>query len=208
MRKMYPILAVIIFAIILVSLKTKSFANSNFGTLSNFSMANLDKQKVMLFFVDPVGKRKPKNICENDACRSLLTLINNSKQSVDFAIYGIGGEDAIFNALVKAKQRGVKIRGVVDATQDNLNIYNDTDKLAKDLQSVKNDYFSPTKMANPNEKNFKFDITNASLETTATVKDILAKVKTKVKLVSDPAIPDASWELDKNFNVVILLNKL
>ena len=53
----------------------------------------------------------------------------------------------------------------------------------------------------------KFDITNASLETIATVKDILAKIKTKVKLVSDPAIPDASWELDKNLKVIVLLNK-
>lgn len=53
----------------------------------------------------------------------------------------------------------------------------------------------------------KFDITNASLETTATVKDILAKAKVKYKLVSDPDVPDASWELDENLNPIVLLNK-
>ena len=128
--------------------------------LINRSLAG-ENNIIQVFSVDPLKNSKPKNICENDVCKSLLSLINNSNQTIDFAIYGIGGEDAIFNALVDVQKRGVIVRGVVDATQDNINIYQDTDKLAQALKTIKNDYSSPTKMGNPNAQDFKFDITNA-----------------------------------------------
>lgn len=122
---------------------------------------NLQTNKIELFFVDPLKNKKPKNACENNAGLSLLTLIENAHESIDFAIYGIGGQDEIFNALVDAKKRGVIVRGLADATQDNINIYKDTDELAFALKTVKNDYLSPTKMRNPTSQNYEFDITNA-----------------------------------------------
>jgi len=47
---------------------------------------------LQVFSVDPLKNNKPKNICENDVCKSLLNLINSSNRTIDFAIYGIGGE--------------------------------------------------------------------------------------------------------------------
>lgn len=126
----------------------------------NRSLAG-ENNLIQVFSVDPLKNNKPKNVCENDVCKSLLNLINSSNQAIDFAIYGIGGEDAIFNALVNAQKRGVIVRGVVDATQDNINIYQETDKLAQTLKTIKNDYSSSTKMGNPTSQDFKFDITNA-----------------------------------------------
>jgi phosphatidylserine/phosphatidylglycerophosphate/cardiolipin synthase-like enzyme len=70
----------------------------------------------------------------------LLNLINNAKESIYFAIYGIGNQDAIFNALVEAKKRGVKVRGVTDVDENNKNIYKDTPALMQSMGDMKTDY--------------------------------------------------------------------
>lgn len=40
------------------------------------------------------------NKSDSDATLALLTLINNAKDSINFAIYGIGGKDEIFRAFI------------------------------------------------------------------------------------------------------------
>ena len=53
------------------------------------------------------------------------------------------GQEAIFDALIAAKQRGVVIRGIVDKDLNNQNYYPDTDKLISALNgSIKSDYES------------------------------------------------------------------
>ena len=113
----------------------------------NFALAhNNEEQKfissdnvIKLFFLSPLETRKPINACETEACQALLREINNSKETIDFAIYGIGGQDVIFNAIVQAKKRGVKIRGVTDADKNGVNIYKDTEKLMQILGTMKTD---------------------------------------------------------------------
>lgn len=103
-------------------------------------------QNIQIFYVDPLVYKKPNNNCSNDACKSLLNIINNSKKSINFAIYGIGDEDKIYKALVKAKKRGVKIQGITDMNINNKNPYFDTWRLINDLEFVKTDYLTDIKL--------------------------------------------------------------
>ena len=101
---------------------------------------------VQIFYVDPLIHKKPDNNCNNEACKSLLNLIDKSKESINFAIYGIGDEDKIYRALINAKKRGVKIQGVTDMNINNKNPYFDTWKLIDDLEFVKTDYLSDLRL--------------------------------------------------------------
>lgn len=103
-------------------------------------------EDVQIFYVDPMVYKRPKNNCSNDACKSLLNIINNSEKSINFAIYGIGDEDKIYKALINAKKRGVKIQGITDMNINNKNPYFDTWKLINDLEFVKTDYLTDIKL--------------------------------------------------------------
>ena len=100
----------------------------------------LKSNDIQIFFVNPLENSKPVNACKNEACTSLLNLINNAKESIDFAIYGIGNQGAIFNALIDAQKRGVKLRGVTEITEKGTNPYPDTFKLMDILKTMKTDY--------------------------------------------------------------------
>lgn len=123
-------------------------------------LQELIKQKIKMYFVNPLINKKPLNTCANDACISLLSLINNSKHSIDFAIYGIGGEDTIFNALVEAKRRGVIVRGVVDMNVNNRNPYRDTWDLINMLGSVVTDYKEDLAVEDEAQKKYKYPISS------------------------------------------------
>jgi len=56
----------------------------------------------------------PRN--DQDPKPVLIGIINNSKEQLDIAIYSITDQD-IANAIVDAKQRGVNVRILTDATQ-------------------------------------------------------------------------------------------
>lgn len=88
---------------------------------------------------DPVGRPAPSESCEAALCSSLLALIEGAERSIDFAIYGIRGQPAIFDALVAAKKRGVTVRGVIDRTVDGRNYYADSEALVKALGNVRDD---------------------------------------------------------------------
>jgi phosphatidylserine/phosphatidylglycerophosphate/cardiolipin synthase-like enzyme len=57
-----------------------------------------------------------------DFQQKLLTRINNARYSIDMAVYSFSGLPGVADALVFAKDRGVKVRVVYDsrATQDNM----------------------------------------------------------------------------------------
>ncbi len=74
----------------------------------------INEEEILLFFVDPIKAKKAQNKIINDVGLSLVALIDNAQTSIDIAAYGFDGQDEIINALRRAKQRGVRIRGVVD----------------------------------------------------------------------------------------------
>ena len=85
-----------------------------------------------LYFLDPTKYNAPAPYCRTSACQRLLQEINNSKESIYFAIYGISHQPEVYEALLKKKADGLDIKWVTDATEDGGNIYSDT----KDLMSA------------------------------------------------------------------------
>ncbi len=56
--------------------------------------------------------------CSGALCSQLEALIDGATTSIDFAIYGVRGQQAIIDALASAESRGVRVRGVVDSEND------------------------------------------------------------------------------------------
>ncbi len=97
---------------------------------------------VTVFLINPNTLNKPSNTCKTAACRAILTNIGNAQKSIDFALYGFEGQNEILKALIEAKNRGVKIRGVVDSKADNSFVYRDTTKLISNFQAI-SDFKAP-----------------------------------------------------------------
>ena len=83
-----------------------------------------------LILHDPTGRDKPMESCDVALCSSLRDLLEGASTSIDFAVYGMRGQPVIYEALVAAQKRGVKVRGVVDNTLDGKNYYGDTSAAA------------------------------------------------------------------------------
>ena len=101
-----------------------------------------EENNIQLYFLNPLKQKKPENKCRTNACKILLKNINDAQESIDFAIYGINKQDKIFNALVKAQKKGVKVRWVTDLNEKNKNIYYDTYSLMHKIPTYKTDYDS------------------------------------------------------------------
>lgn len=94
---------------------------------------------VQLYPHAPTSVSKPNVECDLAMCAALLKAINGAQRQIDFAIYGLRGQDEVLAALVRAQARGVKVRGVVDADVKGLNYYSDTVRLLKALPQVRTD---------------------------------------------------------------------
>ena len=117
-------------------------------------LSDLEKDNIAIYFVDPLKNKKPINEPDSDAALALLAMINKAKESIDFAIYGIGGQDEIFMALVEAQKRGVKVQGVTDVDMNYQNIYADTFRLISLLKTVVVDFESTQKTEEVVRKKF------------------------------------------------------
>ena len=136
-----------------------------FVLLNNLAFAkpikpDAEENNIQIFFLSPLKQKKPQNTCKNSACKALLYNINNAKESIDFAIYGINDQDKIFNALIKAQNRGVKIRWVTDLNEKNRNIYYDTYALMHKILTYNTDYDSIESKFVPDYK-YKLDYQGA-----------------------------------------------
>ena len=68
--------------------------------------------------------------------KELIKLIDNAKDEISFAIYGLRGQDNILEALIAAQERGVLVKGVVDSDVHNKNYYSDTKRLYEYFEIV------------------------------------------------------------------------
>lgn len=75
----------------------------------------------------------PNNHCSTQICQEFVKLVNNSKTSIDIAIYGYEDIPAITNALMNAKNRGVTIRFIYDEAQNPLNTYYKGNDIIKNI---------------------------------------------------------------------------
>ena len=118
------------------------------------------ENNIQIFFLNPIVQKKTENKCKTTACKVLLKNINEAEKSIDFAIYGINDQDKIFNALVKAQERGVKVRWVTDMNEKNRNIYYDTYALMRKIPTYNTDYDSIESKIIPDYK-YKLDYQGA-----------------------------------------------
>ena len=126
-----------------------------FFFLGSFISLGLHSEgKIELFFNSPIGKKAPSTECRTSLCKSLLMLINESKSSIDFAIYGLRGQKEIFNALLDAKNRGVSIRGVIDKDIHNQSYYSDTHLLEENF-NIRSDFKQDLRTLKKIQKNKK-----------------------------------------------------
>ena len=120
----------------------KTDTNAKYKISNKKAKPNAIDENIELYFLSPLKQNKPQNTCTSNGCKALLYNIDNAKESIDFAIYGISDQDAILNALVDAQKRGVKLRWVTDLTEKKESIYFDTYRLMDLIPAVKNDYES------------------------------------------------------------------
>ncbi|NVB37600.1 DUF1669 domain-containing protein [Pseudenhygromyxa sp. WMMC2535] len=84
---------------------------------------------IRLILNDPSDRALPTSQCDVELCTSLLELIEGAEESIDFAVYGMRNQEVLLDALVRAKARGVQVRGVVDRDVDGDNYYSGTDAM-------------------------------------------------------------------------------
>lgn len=96
-------------------------------------------ENIKIIFFDLNNVFKPNNKCTTIGCTTLKEEINNAKETIDFAIYGINNQPEIINALINAYKRGVKIRWVCDYDKKLNNYYPDTLKLQEELPNFTSD---------------------------------------------------------------------
>lgn len=108
---------------------------------NDFKLKDFDFNSGVLtfYFTDFNKSLKPDKNCTSNACKALLNEIENAKASIDFAIYGISQQPKIIEALLKASNRGVKIRWVTDSDIKGENIYNEISTIQKLLPDYKTD---------------------------------------------------------------------
>lgn len=86
--------------------------------------AALAGDPVTLFLQDP-GQR-PESTCDTSMARALVGMLDGAEASIDFAIYGYRRQEAVRRALRDARDRGVRVRGVVDLDPKGANPYAET----------------------------------------------------------------------------------
>lgn len=97
------------------------------------------KGTIHLLLNDPLSHTAPGDTCDAEVCTTLVELIDHAKSSIDFAIYGMRKQTRVMEALRAAKERGVKIRGVIDRDLTGHNIYSGTEALVELVGNVRSD---------------------------------------------------------------------
>ena len=117
----------------------------------------LKTSEIKVLFSDFTENFIPDESCSSNICKELLFNINNSKKSIDIAIYGYSKIPSIEQALIAAEKRGVKIRLVYDLDSNGENIYPHTDRLLSILKNYNNDGKTSESNSIMHNKFFIFD---------------------------------------------------
>ena len=101
-----------------------------------------DDGNIKFYYIRARDYDKPSQETRTNAGKALVEIINNAKSTIDFAFYGLSGQNEILEALLQAQNRGVKIRGIVDLNTNKTNDYPETlESIAKfKNNTVKTDY--------------------------------------------------------------------
>ena len=94
----------------------KGIKQKKYKPYKNIVKPDAKDGNIELYFLSPLKQKHPENNCKSSACKALLYNIDNAKESIDFAIYGIAEQDRIFEALVNAQKRGIELKIIIDET--------------------------------------------------------------------------------------------
>ena len=94
---------------------------------------------VELLLQDPMEFNAPADRCESTLCTSLIELLNRADSTIDFAVYGARNQTEILEALLKARDRGVTVRGYMDKDVYNKNYYSSSEMWMREIGSVRDD---------------------------------------------------------------------
>ncbi len=146
MKKILLILF-LIFASVL-GVNSQEFQNNNEG--------------LQFYYIRAREFKNPSKDVRTDAGKALIDAINGAEKTIDFAFYGLSGQNEILEALVNAQKRGIVVRGIVDKNIENKNDYSGTEysiqKLGENV--VKTDYKAEVEKLNKiknKEIDFKYD---------------------------------------------------
>ena len=135
------------------------FASVTIGFSQNVQPEN---NSIDFYYIRARDFRSPSKNIRTDAGKILLEKINSAQKTIDFAFYGLSGQNEILEALVGAQKRGVVVRGIVDKNIENKNDYSGTEysiqKLGENV--VKTDYKTEIEKLNKiknKEIDFKYD---------------------------------------------------
>jgi len=95
--------------------------------------------EIEIYLINPYEFKKPNSSCDTQICKRIVFEIESAKEEINLAIYGFGEQNAIYNALLKAKQRGVKITSVVDYSDNMDKLYSNTIKFINEFGSKTDD---------------------------------------------------------------------
>lgn len=98
-------------------------------TLGNLKLILTDFTKIL----------KPDRNCNHNVCKELASLISNSKESIDIAMYGWSEIPKIKTAIDNAKTRGVKIRVVYDTNTYKRNYYPESKNFIDTINEKRSD---------------------------------------------------------------------
>lgn len=132
--------------------KYKYTKNKNIFNLPKVKepMLNVSIGDITLYYTNFTKHLKPDKQCLTNECRAFIQLVDNSKETIDIAIYGYEEVPPITSALQNAKNRGVNIRFIYDEHSNPSKTYykgNDILKnLATNFKSDKSDSVTQSNM--------------------------------------------------------------
>ena len=107
---------------------------------ASLAAAQSGEGDVTLLLQDPRQFDSPQDHCESRLCASLVDLVDNAQETIDFAIYGARFQSAVLEAILRAQERGVRVRGVVDRDGNNENYYRSTGEWVRRIGTIRDDY--------------------------------------------------------------------
>jgi phosphatidylserine/phosphatidylglycerophosphate/cardiolipin synthase-like enzyme len=129
--------------------KTKAILLFTLGfslIFSSMSSSAATYPAVQLILHDPTVKTAPTDKCDSLGCKSLKSLIDSAKSSIDIAVYGTRKQTDLLESIKKAKARGVKVRVVMNKDSSGKNYYSDSMLWANSIGNVVYDYESELRL--------------------------------------------------------------
>lgn len=92
------------------------------------------------YYNSPLIYDRPRVGSDSEIGSALIELIDSADHRIDFALFGFKDQPEVLDAIVRAMNRGVNIRGVVDKDIHNEDYYDDTEQLVRMVKNIRTDY--------------------------------------------------------------------